>query len=164
MFNPNLHPDGLGKFLPCHGICGAASTHRTQTVCLSLLGTFPGPPESKWQGERSSILSVLVSIQAMIFCPDPMENLPMGLENRFRDTYGIHPSASYKSLVQAWTVRYAMLDWLQNNDMRKGLWRDVMRTYFERNGGAVRWPMDREPTDERNREIWEGSSRKHCKS
>lgn len=61
----------------------------------------------------------------------------MGLENRFRDTYGIHPSASYKSLVQAWTVRYAMLDWLQNNDMRKGLWRDVMRTYFERNGGAV---------------------------
>lgn len=30
-----------------------------------------------------------------------------------------------------------MLDWLQNKDMRKGLWHDAVRTYFERNGGAI---------------------------
>lgn len=44
---------------------------------------------------------------------------------------------SYKPLIESWTVRYAMLDWLQRYEMRQGLWRDVVKTYFERNGEAV---------------------------
>lgn len=122
---------------PVSRMYGTASTHWNQLVCLSLLGTFPGPPESKWQGANSSILSVLVSIQAMIFIPDPLENVPIGFKRAFKDNMGMSESESYKSHVQMWTVRYAMLDWLQNNEMRKGLWREVVRTYFERNGGAV---------------------------
>lgn len=50
---------------------------------------------------------------------------------------GVRNLRDYKSLIQAWTMRYAMLDWLQRNDMRKGLWRDVVRAYFEKNGRAV---------------------------
>lgn len=30
-----------------------------------------------------------------------------------------------------------MLDWLQRIEMSKGLWHDVVRAYFEKNGGAV---------------------------
>ena len=118
-------------------MCGTASTHWNQLVCLSLLGTFPGPPESKWQGANSSILSVLVSIQAMIFIPNPIENVPIGFKGTFKNQIGMSGPESYKSHVQTWTVRYAMLDWLQNNEMRKGLWREVVRAYFERNGRAV---------------------------
>lgn len=44
---------------------------------------------------------------------------------------------SYKLDIQAYTVRYAMLDWLQRIEMSKGLWRDVVRAYFEKNGRAV---------------------------
>lgn len=50
---------------------------------------------------------------------------------------GLRASESYSSLVQSWTVRYAMLDWLQKNEMRKGLWCDVLKTYFERNSGSI---------------------------
>ncbi|MCJ1468695.1 hypothetical protein MMC07_007324 [Pseudocyphellaria aurata] len=116
-FNPNLHSDGK--------------------VCLSLLGTFSGPPESQWQGAKSTILSVLVSIQAMIFSPNPLENMPTMWERDFDSQNGLRASESYSSFVQSWTVRFAMLDWLQKNEMRKGVWRDVVKTYFERNGGAI---------------------------
>ena len=118
-------------------VYATASTNRKELVCLSLLGTFPGPPESKWQGANSTILSVLVSIQALIFSPNPIENVPIGFKRDFKSGLGISKGQSYKSLVQSWTARYAMLDWIQNNEMRTGLWRDVVKTYFEHNGGAV---------------------------
>ncbi|KAF2022336.1 UBC-like protein, partial [Aaosphaeria arxii CBS 175.79] len=49
--NPNIYPNGK--------------------VCLSLLNTFPGEP---WRPAVSTILQVLVSIQAMILCEDPLSN------------------------------------------------------------------------------------------
>ena len=57
-FNPNLYPDGK--------------------VCLSLLGTWSGTP---WDPSQSTLLQVLVSIQAMIFCSEPWYNEP-GRETR----------------------------------------------------------------------------------
>lgn len=66
-----------------------------------------------------------------------MENVPAGWEKVFKDRAGVRGSQSYNSLVQAWTVRFAMLDWLQNYGMRNGIWHDVVSSYFERNGGAV---------------------------
>ncbi|KAM5469717.1 putative gamma-glutamyltransferase [Microsporum audouinii] len=55
--NPNLHPDGK--------------------VCLSLLGTWhDGDAAAQWQPGKSTILSVLISIQAMIFTEDPWRNEP----------------------------------------------------------------------------------------
>jgi len=46
--NPNLYQDGK--------------------VCLSLLGTWSGEP---WKPGVSTLLQVLVSIQAMTFCDEP---------------------------------------------------------------------------------------------
>lgn len=74
----------------------------------------------------------------MIFCSNPIENEPFGYKGLVLNRVNLRDSHSYTSLVQAWTVRYAMLDWLKNNEMRTGLlWRNVVRTYFERNGEAV---------------------------
>ena len=53
-FNPNLYADGK--------------------VCLSLLGTFPGPG---WIPGESTLLQVLVSIQSLIFVADPYYNEPL---------------------------------------------------------------------------------------
>ncbi len=52
-FNPNLYAEGK--------------------VCLSLLGTFSGPG---WEPGRSTILQLLLSIQALVFNSWPYENEP----------------------------------------------------------------------------------------
>lgn len=59
-FNPNLYQDG--------------------TVCLSLLGTWTG---ESWKPGESTILQVLLSIQAMILCENPWYNEP-GTSKEYR--------------------------------------------------------------------------------
>ncbi|OAL70732.1 hypothetical protein A7D00_5060 [Trichophyton violaceum] len=55
--NPNLHPEGK--------------------VCLSLHGTWrDGDAAAQWQPGKSTILSVLIIIQAMIFTEDPWRHEP----------------------------------------------------------------------------------------
>jgi ubiquitin-protein ligase len=53
-FNPNLYH------------CGK--------VCLSLLGTWAGSAEERWQPRKSTLLQVLVSIQGMILVEAPYFN------------------------------------------------------------------------------------------
>lgn len=55
-FNPNLYNDGK--------------------VCLSVLNTWHGRPEEKWNSQTSSFLQVLVSIQSLILVPEPYFNEP----------------------------------------------------------------------------------------
>lgn len=112
-FNPNLYPDGK--------------------VCLSLLNTWHGGDASEqWIAGKSTIASVLVSIQAMILCDQPIGNEP-------GDEWKVGTAASdkYNKEVQVYTVRHAMLDWLRNPDMRNGIWRDVVKNYFAANGNSV---------------------------
>ena len=52
-FNPNLYDDGK--------------------VCLSILNTWSGRPEERWN-TNSSLLQVLVSIQSLILVPEPFFN------------------------------------------------------------------------------------------
>lgn len=102
----------------------------TVAVCLSLLGTWAGTPEMQWQPRRSTIMSVLISIQAMILNEKPWENEP-GAEVRDRSSQQM--SDRYNRRRQALTIRFAMMDWLMRQDMRGGLWRDVVGKYFELN-------------------------------
>jgi ubiquitin-conjugating enzyme E2 O len=51
-FNPNLYEGGK--------------------VCLSILNTWPGRPEERWDATKSSLLQVLVSIQALVFVEEPV--------------------------------------------------------------------------------------------
>lgn len=83
-FNPNLYQDGK--------------------VCLSLLNTWSG---QRWTPGQSTILQVLVSIQAMVFCDEPHCNEP-GYENQA----GSDLSKQYNRNQYAAVVKYAMLEWL----------------------------------------------------
>lgn len=55
-FNPNLYTDGK--------------------VCLSILNTWHGRPEEKWNPQTSSLLPVLVAIQSLILNAEPYFNEP----------------------------------------------------------------------------------------
>ncbi|KAL8816287.1 MAG: hypothetical protein Q9223_004671 [Gallowayella weberi] len=108
-FNPNLYADGK--------------------VCLSLLGTWEGPPESKWQPHKSTIASVLVSIQSMILCDWPLENEPAYQDIRKRPG-GLEQCRLYNRNVRKWTLLFATLHWLIRPEMREGLWKKVVNDYF----------------------------------
>ncbi|VDO51963.1 unnamed protein product, partial [Onchocerca flexuosa] len=55
-FNPNLYNDGK--------------------VCLSVLNTWHGRPEERWNPETSSLLQVIVSVQSLILVAEPYFNEP----------------------------------------------------------------------------------------
>ena len=45
-------------------------------MCLSLLGTWSGDQGERWHAKTSTLLQVLMSIQALILVPDPFFNEP----------------------------------------------------------------------------------------
>mmetsp|Transcript_12488 Transcript_12488/g.37135 ORF Transcript_12488/g.37135 Transcript_12488/m.37135 type:complete len:868 (+) Transcript_12488:195-2798(+) len=94
-FNPNLYE------------CGK--------VCLSLLGTWEGRGGETWNERTSTLLQVLVSIQALIFVPDPYYNEP-GYETQMGTPPGDQRAAQYAANVKQQTVRWAMIDVLRNPD------------------------------------------------
>ncbi|KAF9869866.1 ubiquitin-conjugating enzyme [Colletotrichum karsti] len=105
--NPNLYVDGK--------------------VCLSLLGTWDGEP---WIPVKSTLLQVLVSIQAMVFCPRPWFNEPGS------DVVYASPDvlAKYDTGVRSDTVYFGMGQWLeklQNGPSGKNVWSEVVRKHFE---------------------------------
>jgi len=92
-FNPNLY------------VCGK--------VCLSLLGTWSGQSGEVWQPKISSILQVWVSIQSLIFVDEPYFNEP-GYERLIGTTQGQIASRAYNQVVREQTIRWAMIDQLEN--------------------------------------------------
>ena len=99
-------------------------------VCLSLLGTWTGSPEEQWQPGKSTLLSVLVSIQAMIFCENPWENEPGNENDAAASSSGRTASEMYNQEIQSLTTRYAILDWLREPTMRDSVWSHVLTQYF----------------------------------
>ncbi|KAI2607805.1 hypothetical protein GGR54DRAFT_401870 [Hypoxylon sp. NC1633] len=83
-FNPNLYEDGK--------------------ICLSLLGTWAGEP---WRADQSTLLQLLVSIQAMILCAEPWYNEPGREEAESKAQ-----SAKYNNDVRSWTLLFALLPWI----------------------------------------------------
>ncbi|CAF1285078.1 unnamed protein product, partial [Didymodactylos carnosus] len=91
-FNPNLYNDGK--------------------VCLSILNTWHGRPEEKWNA-TSTFLQVLVSIQSLIFVPEPYFNEP-GYERTRGTPTGNTQSLEYDANIRQATVRWAMLEQIRN--------------------------------------------------
>eukprot|EP00747_Dinoflagellata_sp_TGD_P004377 gnl/TRDRNA2_/TRDRNA2_111223_c1_seq1.p1 gnl/TRDRNA2_/TRDRNA2_111223_c1~~gnl/TRDRNA2_/TRDRNA2_111223_c1_seq1.p1 ORF type:complete len:440 (-),score=59.46 gnl/TRDRNA2_/TRDRNA2_111223_c1_seq1:104-1423(-) len=87
-FNPNLYADGK--------------------VCLSLLGTWDGP---RWNPRESTLMQVLVSIQSLIFVPEPYFNEPGNESCRAAGRNKVSsPSEEYNRCIRLFTARVAMLE------------------------------------------------------
>ncbi|XP_065187444.1 uncharacterized protein LOC135818051 [Sycon ciliatum] len=109
-FNPNLYA------------CGK--------VCLSLLGTWQGP---SWDPKKSTLLQVLISIQAMILVPDPFFNEP-GFENTRLSPHGKWSSENYNARIREATVRFGMSHQLSAT---KSIFAPVIRQHFKLKGDVI---------------------------
>uniref|UniRef100_A0A0N4Z4S2 UBIQUITIN_CONJUGAT_2 domain-containing protein n=1 Tax=Parastrongyloides trichosuri TaxID=131310 RepID=A0A0N4Z4S2_PARTI len=87
-FNPNLYNDGK--------------------ICLSILGTWEGRPEEKWN-PYCSLLQVLISIQGLIFVKEPYFNEP-GFEKYQGTDKGDTFSKKYNLQIEHATITYAIRD------------------------------------------------------
>ncbi|XP_034488815.1 baculoviral IAP repeat-containing protein 6 [Drosophila innubila] len=105
-FNPNLYNDGK--------------------VCLSVLNTWHGRPEEKWNAQTSSFLQVLVSIQSLILVPEPYFNEP-GFERSRGTPSGTNSSREYNSNIYQACVRWAMLEQIRNPNP---VFTDVIHKHF----------------------------------
>lgn len=91
-FNPNLYADGK--------------------VCLSILGTWEGRPEEKWN-PLCSVLQVLISIQALILVKFPYFNEP-GFERQQGTTRGDEASRKYNMNIEQATLIHALYEQMKH--------------------------------------------------
>jgi len=112
-FNPNLYN------------CGK--------VCLSLLGTWTG--DNKWNPTTSTFLQVCISLQSLVFVPDPFFNEP-GYENN-----PSQKSASdvYNRNIRIQNVRHAMIGQLRS--VPAG-WKDVIQRHFRLSQKRIELQVD----------------------
>ena len=145
-FNPNLYNDGKVQWghipmfsfpywlgpIPIFSFSRTGSVPFWYQVCLSVLNTWHGRPEEKWNAETSSFLQVqsqthsrprahshvpvsqvLVSIQSLVLVSDPYFNEP-GYEQHRGSEYGNQKSLSYNANLYVATIQWAMISQLQN--------------------------------------------------
>lgn len=104
----NLQTTGKGsvRFNPNLYNCGK--------VCLSLLGTWSGANQGEqWNPGLSTMFQVALSIQSLIFVPQPYFNEP-GYEATMGTPEGDKRSKAYNEERQKATVRWAIIDMLEN--------------------------------------------------
>ncbi|KAL4441756.1 hypothetical protein ABPG74_008753 [Tetrahymena malaccensis] len=92
-FNPNLYH------------CGK--------VCLSLLGTWRGSSNENWNPNISTILQLLVSIQAIVMSEYVYFNEP-GYEGHAGTAEGDKLNRGYQNIVKIGNIRYAMIEQINN--------------------------------------------------
>lgn len=111
-FNPNLYTDGK--------------------VCLSLLGTWAGQPWVAAGPNKSTLLQLFISIQAMILCAEPWYNEP-GREA------SPNPAASvkYNRVIQTLTIPHALTSWLRHGKVSDPVWKEVIEKHFRYSGQAI---------------------------
>lgn len=81
-------------------------------MCLSVLNTWSGQKSEKW-GPHATFLQVLISLQALVFVKEPYYNEP-GYESSMGSAQGIKRSEGYNKRIRNATMRWAILDMLQN--------------------------------------------------
>uniref|UniRef100_A0A2K6ES84 Baculoviral IAP repeat containing 6 n=1 Tax=Propithecus coquereli TaxID=379532 RepID=A0A2K6ES84_PROCO len=84
-----------------------------KSVCLSILNTWHGRPEEKWNPQTSSFLQVLVSVQSLILVAEPYFNEP-GYERSRGTPSGTQSSREYDGNIRQATVKWAMLEQIRN--------------------------------------------------
>jgi hypothetical protein len=88
-----------------------------------------GAKGEEWQAGVSTILQVLISIQAMILCVDPENNEPgFGYARNIGA-----PSAMTKS-IRSLTIKYGIMSWSQNPP---SLWKDIVEAHLRKQGDRI---------------------------
>ncbi len=105
-FNPNLYHDGK--------------------VCLSLLGTWRGTATENWDPKFSTILQVLMSIQAIVMSEEVYFNEP-GFEGEIGKPEGERKNEAYGNIVRYCNIKFAMINQIKNPP--KGF-ESVIRRHF----------------------------------
>ncbi|CEF65368.1 Ubiquitin-conjugating enzyme, E2 domain and Baculoviral inhibition of apoptosis protein repeat domain and Ubiquitin-conjugating enzyme/RWD-like domain-containing protein [Strongyloides ratti] len=118
-FNPNLYQDGK--------------------VCLSILNTWHGRPEERWNSETSSLLQVLVSIQSLILVSDPYFNEP-GYERSRNTDNGKAASFDYDLNIMHNVIRWAMYDMIKNPSIA---FKDVILRHFSIKKQEIKEQLDK---------------------
>ncbi|VDD90522.1 unnamed protein product [Enterobius vermicularis] len=104
-FNPNLYSDGK--------------------ICLSVLGTWEGRPEEKWN-QYCSLLQILISIQGLIFSKEPYYNEP-GYEKHQKTEKGRTHSKKYNLQIEQATFLYAIMEQLERGPK---YFQEVIKRHF----------------------------------
>lgn len=113
-FNPNLYESGY--------------------VCLSLLGTWDAYSQGEeWNPTLSTLLQVIISVQSLIFVPEPYYNEP-GYESEMGTEWGDKKSRDYNTIIENGTWQWAMIDMLENPPKA---WKDVIQSHFRMQGDRV---------------------------
>ena len=112
-FNPNLYNNGK--------------------VCLSILGTWSGSEQEKWNKNTSTLLQVLVSIQSLIFVENPYFNEP-GYEKDIHNDKGKRRSLEYNDSRQKATIEWAMIDMIKNSPNE---FKDIIINHFKYKKDAI---------------------------
>lgn len=125
-FNPNLYSNGK--------------------VCLSLLGTWSGNAGESWNAKLSTLLQVLISIQALILVDEPYFNEP-GYERQIGTPQGKASSRSYNTNVRKENVKLAVIDQIEKALKGETEFADVIVGHFAEKGEyflgvAEEWQKD----------------------
>ena len=126
------------------------NTYENGYVCLSLLGTWEGSNDERWDPVNSSILQLILSIQTLIFVNNPYYNEP-GYEFSPQDD----ENNAYNERIRVGNVSYAMIDQISDE---KSLFADVIKTHFllKKNDiekRFVEWNIDQNLIDKFNEKI-----------
>ncbi|CAG9313801.1 unnamed protein product [Blepharisma stoltei] len=102
-FNPNLYDSGY--------------------VCLSIINTWEGDPEEKWNPTYSTLLQVFLSIQALVMNNDVLQKEPgyEGYDSDYMD------NLQYRAIVTYGNIKYAMTDMIRNPPAE---FKDIIRKHF----------------------------------
>ncbi|KAK4483316.1 hypothetical protein RD792_010502 [Penstemon davidsonii] len=81
--------------------------YTTGYVCLSLLNTWNGPPSTQWTPNKSTILQVLLSLQALVLNDTPFHNEPgFGNKKWFKNSSMSYNTTTF--LYSCMTMRYLL--------------------------------------------------------
>jgi len=110
-FNPNLYANGK--------------------VCLSLIGTWSGSAEEKWDPVVSTLFQVFISIQSLILVANPYYNEP-----GYQFSPNSIASDNYNLNIREGTARIAIIEQLTNAD--SSAFKDVIQTHFKLKKDQIR--------------------------
>jgi len=124
-FNPNLYANGK--------------------VCLSLLGTWSGQENEKWNSKTSTFIQVMISIQSLILVEQPIFNEP-GYEKSIGTAKGDKLTRDYNKKIYPETIRLGMINMIKNPPPG---FEDVVKNHFSMKKEEIiqtitKWEQDTE--------------------